>query len=1530
LTGASSAAITRAAPYSVTATIIDDEADQATDNAVTAVAATTTVAENPPGVAAFDIWLSRANLTGNPITVNFSIAGTATAGSDFIAAPTAATIAAGQQSVRVTMAILDDTDLDPGETVGLTLTSAGHPAVSVGVPASALATINDDEVANDAPVLLSYALLPTAIAEGTSVSFAVAVTANDDFTDPITYTIDCLGDGFVTADDVIVQGPLTGTTATCSGLSLNQGSVTVRLQVDDGFLTSAVSTATLIVQNVAPSVTLSGPATANEGSGSVTLVASATDPFDTGLTYRYDCDGNGTYETAGTTVVTCAYGPVNQGPYSFAVQVSDDVDATTAVATVMLQNVAPVLSAIYATPQTVFESATGATFAVTFVATDRFDTSVTLNVDCDGNGADDLVTTTTISGGSGICTITGDQRDVVVIAWLQDDAASSATAWTTLRVDNRNPVITSVTAPTPVAESRGGLIQVQINATDPVDAADLQYSFDCDGDLTYEIGPQSTPSYLCPYNWNGPSTQTIRIYVGDQDGGFAVTSALIQVRNILPVAPSLSFPLNGAFVSTTQPTLIANNATDPVDTGLIYEFALYRNAALTDVVTDVTRSQTSPDVTTWQVTEIALTEGETYWWRARATDDTGYGPWSRASSFVVRSVTGPPSIPQPLLPLDGAVLTDDTPLLMIRNSVDPDGDNVFYTWQLCGDVSCGTILADAARQPEGVPATTWQVPRTLADGQYFWRVTAVDETGLGSSDWSTVASFRVDTSGSANTPPPVPAITSPADGTSVASGTVAVLASSVVDPDGDAVRYDFELDVTSTFNSTSLTTFTASVPVASFAGVSENTWYWVRVRSSDPAGSGSSLGFSAVVRFQVNAVTEPPSAPRLVAPVSDATVSQQPILICAGASDPEGGALVYDFAVYTAADRTGAIYTSGDVAEFGGGADHLVASALPTGSPLWWDCGVRDNEGYRVRSTEVWRLNVDSTANGAPSAPQPVTPAHELETMATSITLVVRNAVDDGPAPLSYWFELAPNAQFSSAWRSSAVAEGSGFTRISMPFALTAGTTWYWRARASDAASPAIYGPWSSTFAFTITSPTAKPDKDGDGVPDDVECPWGISVCDDTDDDGIPDYEDPDADNDGTPDGSECPNPAMCLDTDADGIYDFREPDDVDTDRDGIVNELDPDDDGDGIATSSECPTGVMCADRDGDGIPDFIEPDSDIDFDGSDQPDDLDSDADGQPDAVECPVALRCADADSDGIPDYLEPDNRDTDRDGIFDDRDNDSDNDGIADGTECGTPGFCSDSDGDTIGDEREPSNSDTDQDGVADSSDPDSDGDGLTDQSECGGIICADQDGDGIYDYLERNDADTDGDGLSNPVDPDDDGDGSGSQLECPLPFACPDGDGDGLPDYLESDTADNDGDGIPNSEDGNDDLPENPQPNPQDDGGTDSDGDGLPDAVECETWPDNCVDTDGDGTPDYLDLDSDNDGLTDAEEGLDDSDGDGIPAFRDPWGEDGNVKVYGGGGFFACSATTRGAADVSPLLLLLLPWLFRQRRRRRES
>jgi predicted extracellular nuclease len=94
-----------------------------------------------------------------------------------------------------------------------------------------------------------------------------------------------------------------------------------------------------IALDQAPTVSAGGPYTVDEGA-SVTLAASGSDPENGSLTYAWDLDDNGTFETPGQSVAFVA----GDGPASptVAVQVTDAIGQTTTdSATIAVKNVPP-------------------------------------------------------------------------------------------------------------------------------------------------------------------------------------------------------------------------------------------------------------------------------------------------------------------------------------------------------------------------------------------------------------------------------------------------------------------------------------------------------------------------------------------------------------------------------------------------------------------------------------------------------------------------------------------------------------------------------------------------------------------------------------------------------------------------------------------------------------------------------------------------------------------------------------------------------------------------------------------------------------------------------------------------------------------------------------------------------------------------------------------------------------------------------------------------------------------------------------
>ena len=443
-------------------------------------------------------------------------------------------------------------------------------------------------------------------------------------------------------------------------------------------------------------------------------------------------------------------------------------------------------------------------------------------------------------------------------------------------------------------------------------------------------------------------------------------------------------------------------------------------------------------------------------------------------------------------------------------------------------------------------------------------------------------------------------------------------------------------------------------------------------------------------------------------------------------------------------------------------------------------------------------------------------------------------------------------------------------------------------------------------------------DSDNDGLTDEEE--GGT----DTDGDRVADFLDRDSDNDGITDLEESIGTVETIDPDNNGAIDGRQFVDENNnglsdglerfngenigtsaaestiDADTIPNHLDSDSDGDGAPDAEEGTgdsngNGVpdyidpsiasTLTDRDGDGLSDELEGTIDSDNDGTANFEDVDSDNDGISDQLEATFNNQTpADYDGDGIADYIDIDSdndsiidsvegtEDRDGDGIADFRDLDTDNDGIFDLAEAqlgtlflqfldenldgmvdfdmhlvGVNGLAQIFE--TAPDSGELSNElpDSDNDSIHDYLDLDTDNDGILDAIESRVFLLSESDAaDTIASLYGQagllNDAATEPRNSA----PDQDGDGVAD-------FRDIDSDNDGLTDLIESGGFDDDNNG-------------------RIDTFIDSNGDGADDNLTASPP----LDTDGDSLYDFIDIDSDQDGLSDLfESGGQDADGNGV-------------------------------------------------------
>jgi gliding motility-associated-like protein/uncharacterized repeat protein (TIGR01451 family) len=175
------AGYTVGAPNNATVNIASEDVAPLPTATITATDAA--AAENPLGTGTYTVSLDAPNNTGSAITINYTEGGgTAISGSDFVALSGSVSIANLVSSATITLTPINDTVVEPNETVIVTLdTGAGY---TVGAPNTATVTITSDDsatitignatVAENGGNLVFTVNLNNPVAAGTSATYTFA------------------------------------------------------------------------------------------------------------------------------------------------------------------------------------------------------------------------------------------------------------------------------------------------------------------------------------------------------------------------------------------------------------------------------------------------------------------------------------------------------------------------------------------------------------------------------------------------------------------------------------------------------------------------------------------------------------------------------------------------------------------------------------------------------------------------------------------------------------------------------------------------------------------------------------------------------------------------------------------------------------------------------------------------------------------------------------------------------------------------------------------------------------------------------------------------------------------------------------------------------------------------------------------------------------------------------------------------------------------------------------------------------------
>lgn len=322
--------------------------------------------------------------------------------------------------------------------------------------------------------------------------------------------------------------------------------------------------------------------------------------------------------------------------------------------------------------------------------------------------------------------------------------------------------------------------------------------------------------------------------------------------NVAPAIPVPSAPLMDAILTTPMPILSVENSKDLNNDVLAYRFEIDTSSLFASGSLITLTVPAGPISTSLQLPE--LPQG-TYFWRVRAeeasTPEHLASDWSDVRTFTVY-LNKPPSVPQPVSPSAGSILTTPNPTLAANNSTDPNNDTLVYKFQIdtSSSFTSGSLISLIVSA--GATSTSVQLP-ALPQGSYFWRVRAEEASTLDhlTSDWSGVGTFDI----YLNKPPTVPTNLTP-DMDSRVKKTDSFGWKVSTDPDtGDDISYVLEVADQTSFENVLITqpglasaTFSIDTLVARVELKPDMRYLW-RVRAVDNHGASSAWSSTASFIF---------------------------------------------------------------------------------------------------------------------------------------------------------------------------------------------------------------------------------------------------------------------------------------------------------------------------------------------------------------------------------------------------------------------------------------------------------------------------------------------------------------------------------------------------------------------------------------------------------------------------------------------------------------------------------------------------------
>ncbi len=503
-----------------------------------------------------------------------------------------------------------------------------------------------------------------------------------------------------------------------------------------------------------------------------------------------------------------------------------------------------------------------------------------------------------------------------------------------------------------------------------------------------------------------------------------------------PGQVALTSPENGATLATLSPTLGWGAVTGAAG----YELKYSQDAAIGWGVTTVAVPTAGYTVAT------SLPYPKSFYWKVRALNGGGEGPWSEVWSFSTPSSPPPPTLPPaapvPDQPANGAIVGSVNPTFSWSAA---EGATQYYL-QLSRDSGFSLLFAS-----ESAMSTTHTLATTLSYSTlYYWRVKAHNVVG---DSYSAARSFTAPNP----PPPPAPTLIAPADNGTTDSATPMFDWSD----SPTATSYRIQLSATSDFGGTLLvnqSTSASTYTTPTWRPLSYNTQYHWRVQGNNSYGAGE---WSPTASFTTPAgppVPQLPPVPALTSPggpVGSDPLATADSLKPAFSWLPSAGATGYSIQISKNASFTSLLVN----AKTTGPGYSLGWITLAAGAQYWWRALATSSAG-----SSDWSGVYTFVTPGPPPAPTLESPTNGTKLPGTAATLVW----NPSNGATSYQLMVSTSSSF---WSKVVDTVVSGDTTFSAS-GLAANATYYWRVAAINSSGT---GPWSATRSFMTGSSSDVP-----------------------------------------------------------------------------------------------------------------------------------------------------------------------------------------------------------------------------------------------------------------------------------------------------------------------------------------------------------------------------------------------------------------------------------------------------------------------